>query len=157
MRIYFSVLLLQGPRMSEARTMQRAHVDLTQGLWHKPTCKNGRRQLVALSPYTCRLLAQLPNQGPYFFPGKTPLVPWARTSVEVRWRKIRKAASLDDVQIRDLRRSCATMMVSGGENLMVIKEILHHSSIATTQIYAKADTESQLAASIRHAQRMFPD
>jgi site-specific recombinase XerD len=49
------------------------------------------------------------------------------------------------------------MMVSGGENLMVIKEILHHSSIATTQIYAKADTESQLAASIRHAQRMFPD
>src|SRR3990172_923676 len=76
-RIYFSLLLLEGPRMSEARLMQRAHVDLTQGIWHKPTTKNGRRQILALSPTSCALLTSLPNKGPYFFPGESPVVPWS--------------------------------------------------------------------------------
>ncbi len=146
MRVYFSLLLLEGPRMSEAREMQRTHVDLIQGIWHKPTTKNGRRQILALSQATCALLSALPNDGLYFFPGESPTRPWSRTAVEVRWRKIRHEASLDDVQIRDLRRTCATMMVSSGENLMIIKEILHHSSVSTTQIYAKADQTTVRAA-----------
>lgn len=156
MRVYFSLLLLEGPRMSEARTMQRNHVDLLQGIWHKPITKNGRRQILALSPQSCGLLGELVDEGPYFFRGETPEVPWSRTATEVRWRKIRRAAGCDDVQIRDLRRTCATMMVSGGENLMVIKEILHHSSVSTTQIYAKADQTTIRAALTRHADRVFP-
>jgi integrase len=156
MRVYFSLLLLEGPRMSEARLMQREHVDLVQGIWHKPTTKNGRRQILALSTHTCTLLAELLDTGPYFFYGKSPAVPWSRTAVEVRWRKIRRQAGCHDVQIRDLRRTCATMMVSSGENLMVIKEILHHSSVSTTQIYAKADQTTTRAALTRHAARLFP-
>ena len=154
-RVYFSVLLLEGPRMSEAREMQRSHVDLAQGLWHKPTTKNGRRQLLALSSTSCTLLSQLPNHGPYFFPGETPDVPWSRTAVQYWWRKIRRQAGCHDVQIRDLRRTCATWMVAGGENLMVIKEVLHHSSVSTTQIYAKADQSTVRAALTRHADRVF--
>jgi len=153
--VYFSILLLEGSRPSEARLMQRVHVDLVQGLWHKTITKNGRRQLLALSPTSCTLLASLPNAGPYFFPGDTPQVPWSRTAVRYHWRKIRKEAHLENVQIRDLRRTCATWMVSGGENLMVIKEILHHSSVSTTQIYAKADQTTVRAALTRHAERVF--
>lgn len=154
-RVYFSVLLLEGPRRDEARLMQRAHVDLTQGIWHKPTTKNGRRQILALSPTTCALLGLLPNVGPYFFVGATPDVPWSATAVEYWWRKIRRTAGCTDVQIRDLRRTCATWMVAGGENLMVIKEVLHHSSVATTQIYARADQTTVRAALTRHADRVF--
>ena len=156
--VYISFLLLEGPRMSEARKMQRVHVDLMQGFWHKTVTKNGRRQLLALSPRSCQLLASLPNEGPYFFPGDTPEVPWSRTAVRYWWKKIRREAGIQDVQIRDLRRTCATMMVSSGENLMVIKEILNHNSISTTQIYAKADQTTIRAALTRHAARVFtPD
>lgn len=156
MRIYFSILLLEGPRMSEARTMQRAHVDLTQGLWHKPTTKNGRRQILALSSDACTLLASLPNEGVYFFCGASSDVPWSRTAVEVRWRKIRRAAGCDDVQIRDLRRTCATWLSMNQENLITIRDVLHHSSLQTTQIYARADQTSTRAALDRHAKRLFP-
>jgi integrase len=154
--VYVSFLLLEGPRMSEARLMQRAHVDLAQGFWHKTVTKNGRRQLLALSPMSCQLLSSLPNDGPYFFPGETPEQPWSRTAIRYWWKQIRREAGIQDVQIRDLRRTCATMMVSSGENLMVIKEILHHSSISTTQIYARADTTVQRGALNRHAKRLFP-
>jgi integrase len=156
MRVYFSMLLLEGPRMSEARLMQRAHVDLVQGIWHKPTTKNGRRQILALSAQSCDLLSGLVNEGPYFFRGETPEVPWSRTAVEVRWRKIRKAACLDDVQIRDLRRTTATWLSMHQENLVTIRDVLHHSSLSTTQIYARADQASTRAALTRHAERMFP-
>ena len=156
MRVYFSLLLLEGPRMSEARTMQRNHVDLVQGIWHKPVTKNGRRQILALSPQSCGLLQELVEEGPYFFRGETPAVPWSRTAVEVRWRKIRRAAGCLDVQIRDLRRTCATWLSMNQENLVTIKDILHHSSLNTTQIYARADQASTRAALTRHAARMFP-
>lgn len=154
-RIYFSLLLLLGPRRDELRLMQRAHVDLTSGIWHKPTTKNGRRQIIALSPLACSLLAELESVGPYFFIGETPEVPWSATAVEHAWRQIRKKAGCRDVQIRDLRRTAATWMVAGGENLMTIKEILHHSSVATTQIYARADQTTVRAALGRHADRIF--
>jgi len=155
-RVYFSLLLLEGPRMSEAREMQRSHVDLSQGIWHKPTCKNGRRQILALSPTSCTLLSGLPNRGPYFFPGESPVVPWSRTAVEYWWRKIRKEAGCHDVQIRDLRRTTATWLSMNQENLVTIRDILHHSSLSTTQIYARADQASTRAALTRHAERMFP-
>ena len=154
-RVYFSLLLLEGPRRDEARLMQRAHVDLVGGVWHKPTTKNGRRQILALSPTSCALLAMLPNTGPYFFSGEVPGTPWSGTGVEHAWRRIRRQAGCADVQIRDLRRTCATWMVAGGENLMVIKEVLHHSSVATTQIYARADQSTVRAALTRHADRVF--
>jgi integrase len=155
--VYFSILLLEGSRPSEARLMQRVHVDLVQGLWHKTITKNGRRQLLALSPTSCTLLASLPNAGPYFFPGDTPQVPWSRTAVRYHWRKIRREAHLEDVQVRDLRRTTATWLSMNQENLVTIRDILHHSSLSTTQIYARADQAATRAALTRHADRMFPD
>ncbi len=154
-RIYFYLLVLEGPRMSEARTMQRNHVDLAAGLWHKPTTKSGRSQILALSPQTCALLAQLTCSGCYLFPGESNEQPWSRTAVQYHWRKIRRLAQLSDVQIRDLRRTCASWLTMQGESLMVVKDILHHSSVATTQIYARLDQRAVRAALTRHAERIL--
>lgn len=62
-----------------------------------------------------------------------------------------------DVQIRDLRRTMASWMSCHGENLIAIKEILHHSNVSTTQIYARMDQSAIRSALSRHAERMFPD
>jgi integrase len=42
-------------------------------------------------------------------------------------------AKLPDVQFRDLRRSCGTMLVRAGVDLYVVSRILGHSSTAVTQ------------------------
>lgn len=159
-RIYFSLLFLLGPRMSELRTARWMDLDIEAGLWHKTRTKNGRRQLVPLPPAACDLLRQLPQTGVCLFSGEIdkgghPNQPWSRTAVQHWWRKIRWEAGCPDVQIRDIRRTAATWMVQGGENLMVIKEILNHSSVAITQVYARADSSTQAAALDRHAKRVL--
>jgi integrase len=73
------------------------------------------------------------------------------------WRKIRREAHLDDVQGRDLRRTTASWMSMNGENLIIIKDILHHSSVSTTQIYARVDQVAIRGALSRHAARLFPE
>ena len=159
-RIYFSLLFLLGSRMSELRTARWVELDLESALWHKTKTKNGRRQLVPLPPAACDLLRQMSRNGPFLFSGDVehggdPNRPWSSTAVRHWWRKIRWAAGCPDVQIRDIRRTAATWMVQGGENLMVIKEILNHSSVAITQIYARADSTTQAAALARHAKRVL--
>lgn len=43
------------------------------------------------------------------------------------------------------------MMATMGESLMVVKDVLHHASIQTTQIYARLDQRAIRAALTRHA------
>lgn len=159
-RVYFSLLFLLGPRMSEMRTARWTDLDLAASIWHKTKTKNGRRQIIPLPMAAVDLLRQLPQLGPYLFSGDLdkgghPHRPWSRTAVMHWWRKIRWEAGCPDVQIRDIRRTAATWMVQGGENLMTIKEILNHSSVAITQVYARADCATQAAALDRHAKRVL--
>jgi len=74
-----------------------------------------------------------------------PIVPPARpwiTQVPLKittegfktsFARARVKAKLPDVQFRDLRRSCGTMLVRAGVDLYVVSRILGHSSTAVTQ------------------------
>ena len=48
------------------------------------------------------------------------------------WRRIRKAARLDDVRIHDLRHSFASRGLVVGENLPMIGKLLGHTQVQTT-------------------------
>ena len=154
-RVYFYILLLEGSRMSEARHMQWGHLDLKDGFWYKPITKTKRAQTIALSQQACLLLGALPRRGSYVFHGERPDLPWSQTAVEYHWRKIRREAGCPDVQIRDLRRTCASWMAMRGESTLVIQQILNHQSLAVTQVYARLNNESVRAALTRHAERVF--
>ena len=153
-RVYFYVLLLEGPRMSEARYMEWSHLDLEGGLWYKPVTKTGRSHTIALSQWACQMINELPRKGRFVFYGEIPDVPWSRTAVLWHWRKIRKAADCLDVQIRDLRRTCASWMAQHGENMFTIQKVLNHSSLAITEVYARQDQTAVRKALDRHAERV---
>ena len=118
--------------------------------------QTGRTQVLPLSEESTQLLGQLAHAGRYVFPGETPDVPWSRTAVQYWWRKLRRQAGCPDVQIRDLRRTCASWMTMQGENLKVIQTVLNHTNLSTTQVYARLDQASLRAALNRHAHRTFP-
>lgn len=156
-RVYFSILILEGSRRDELRTAQWSQFDLTpgQGIWYKPKTKTGRSHTLPLSDLSVDLLSQLPRTGLYVFPGETPDRPWSRTAVRYWWRKIRRLANCPDVRIHDLRRTAASWMTMHGENLKMVQSMLNHSSLLTTQIYARLDLSSLRAALNRHAGRFF--
>jgi integrase len=152
---YFTFLFLTGCRRDEARTMTWTEVDLDEQLWHKQRGKNGRRQVLPLSPQACALLRDLPRLGPYVFPGATPDVAWSPTAVKYWWRKIRFESGCPDVRIHDLRRSTASWMTMHGENLKMVQQMLGHTSLSTTQIYARVDISSLRQAVNRLSNRIL--
>lgn len=154
-RVYFSLLFSLGCRRDELRTCSWAQLDLDAGIWHKLHTKNGKRHILPLSPEAVALFRELPRKGSYVFQGSTPQREWSRTAVKYWWRKIRHESACPDVQIRDLRRSTASWMTMNGENLKVVQSVLDHSSLSTTQIYARLDLKSLAEALNRHAQRIF--
>jgi integrase len=58
---------------------------------------------------------------------------------ETAWQWLRKEMGLEgdkEFVIHSTRHTCASRMINAGIDIFVVKEILGHASIVTTQIYA---------------------
>ena len=73
------------------------------------------------------------------------------TFMEEPWRRIRKAAGLDDVRLHDLRHSFASVAVAGGMGLPIIGKMLGHAQAQTTQRYAHLASDPVKAAAAQVA------
>jgi integrase len=67
-------------------------------------------------------------------------------NLEKPWRRIRKAAGLDDVRLHDLRHSFASVGAGAGMGLPMIGKLLGHSQPQTTARYAHLDHDPVKAA-----------
>jgi integrase len=140
-RAFFSVCLFTGARGGEVRHMEWQHVNLERRIWFKPTTKNGRPHRVPLSRQVVEVLAALPRDGRWVFPG-TAGQPLASATPRKAWEALRQVAGLPDVTIHDLRRSMATWLASRNVNLSTIQHALNHSSLQPTAIYARMHLSS---------------
>lgn len=70
------------------------------------------------------------------------------------WNRIREKAGCPDLWARDLRRTFATVGMSGGEAMSAISEILNHKSTQTTKIYAKLQDEARIETAAKIATQM---
>ena len=91
------------------------------------------------------MLRGLPHVAPYVLGAKR-----GTTFVEAPWRRIRKAAGLDDVHLHDLRHSFASVAAAGGMGLPIIGKMLGHTQAQTTARYAHlaSDPVKQAAATV---------
>lgn len=144
-----SVLLLTGARLGEALALQWADVDRHNALARLTATKaarNGRRATTRHVPITDDLedlfdrLAQQP----------TPLAHVKRRNLQRRWRAAAHAAGLKGLRLHDLRHTYASWLAQAGVSLTVIKELLGHADITTTQRYAHLCPDT-LAATARAA------
>lgn len=105
---------------------QRGYVTLS-----KP--KGGVTRTVPVSDKALDVLRSLQVSTEYVFPGKAG----PRTSFKGPWERIRKAAGLSqDFRLHGLRHHFASALVSSGVDLTVVRELLSHKDISTTQRYS---------------------
>lgn len=131
------VSILTGARREEVLTMKWADLDTTQGLWRIPETKSGRVHLLPLPRPVLAELQKLPrfDGNDYVFAGR-----WRRShlvNVTAPWHRIRQAAGIADVRLHDLRRTLGSWLVAQGHSLPLIGKALNHSSVSTTQVYAR--------------------
>ena len=129
------LLSLTGARLSEIVTLKWDHVDFERQQLRLPDSKTGQKSIYLNAP-ALEVLALVPRleDNPYVICGgkdEAHLV-----NLQKPWRRIRKAAGLDDVRLHDLRHSFASVAAGGGMSLPVIGALLGHTQPQTTQRYA---------------------
>jgi site-specific recombinase XerD len=145
-RAFFSTLYACGMRLSEAAHLQLPHIDSARMQVLISHAKGAKQRCVPLSP---RLLQELRTYwiayrpSNYLFPGKTPDVPYADTSIQKAIKRAAaKAGIAKNVHPHVLRHSDATGMLEAGVDLLTISRLLGHASFTTTMIYLHCRREN---------------
>jgi integrase len=129
------LLALTGCREGEILSLTWDSVDLERGYLRLSDTKTGK-SVRPLGQSAAAVLASLPRiQGnPYVIPGG---IPGEHLKDNKRlWHAVRHAAQLKDLRIHDLRHSFASVPATGGESLLVVRSLLGHKRVATTERYA---------------------
>lgn len=127
------LILLTGCRPSEVTHLRWDEVHLVSFQLRLEDSKTGAK-VVPLGATACEVLAGMERNGSYVFPSpKKPGEPYK----EIRrpWHHVRDSASLEDVQLKDLRHTHASVAAQCGLSLPVIGRLLGHTQVSTTQIY----------------------
>lgn len=147
----FKLLLLTGCRLSEIQTLKWSYI--REDRMYLPDAKTGPRR-VMLCRTVIELLASLEKQsnGPYVVAGKLP--GQHVTDLQKPWRRIRKAAGLEDVRIHDLRHTYASFAAMAGQSLPKIGQLIGHTQAQSTQRYVHL-IEDGLRESANDVDRIF--
>lgn len=128
------VALLTGCRRREVLTITQADIGAESILIRSGNTKTLKTRTVPIFPALRPWLAQLPAGINY-------------EGVKSGFRRAREKVGLPMVQFRDLRRSCGHLLLSMDVPLDVIRDVLGHASIKTTEKhYAHAIVSRQRAA-----------
>ena len=105
----FRLLLYTGARLCEIQTLKWE--DIRGNRIHLPDSKTGA-QTIPLNGPALEVLAEAKRVGgnPYVIVGKKSDA--YLTDLQKPWRRVRKAAELEDVRIHDLRHLCASLPYS---------------------------------------------
>lgn len=152
-------MLLTGCRRGEALNATWRQFDLERRIWTKGSAETKQRREHRV-PYSAAVADILKRRRTAtneasVFPGKNgaPLSEVRRT-----WAKACESAGLRRVRIHDLRHTFASLLASSGQSLLVVGELLGHSTPQTTKRYANLyDDSLRLAAEgISSAVGIFP-
>jgi integrase len=110
-------------------------VDFERGYLRLAETKTGKsnRPLGATAAAILRSLPRLADSA-YVFP--SAVAGEHLKEIKRLWTSVRHSAKLDGLRLHDLRHSYASVSAIGGESLLVVRSLLGHARIATTERYA---------------------
>lgn len=146
LRFIVPLLLLTGARKRELLDARWENFDLDQRRWRIPLSKSGRARFVPLSQAALDVLAQVPRWDDCSFVVPNPQTKLPYKDVFYVWNKARIEAGVPDVRLHDLRHTFASNVISNGQSLYVVGQILGHARVTTSQRYSHLSQESLLLA-----------
>ncbi len=147
------LLVFTGARLSEVLGLRWEWVNFDREEARLPDSKTGAKTL-HLPPPALAVLTDLPRMADNSFVIVGQKVGAGLVNLEKPWRAIRKAASLDDVRLHDLRHAYGSIAVSSGLGLPILGQLLGHSQPQTTARYAHLAADPVKAAAAMIADRI---
>ena len=144
------LLALTGCRENEILSLRWDAVDLERGYLRFADTKTGRNAR-PLGASAAALIQSLPkiDGSPFVFPGAKE----GEHLKEIKrvWYAALHTAKLKNVRLHDLRHSYASVPASSGESLLVLRSLLGHKRVATTERYAHLSDDPVKGAADRTA------
>lgn len=138
--------IITGRRKEEIRSLTWDRVHFREGHIQIFDQKKDEEIIIPMSDMVRELISALPKLKNNVFVHAHGRYRGKTVGLERQWRDIKKKAGISDVTIHDFRRTCGTWLYEQGETLDAIKEVLNHSSVNTTMIYARMTEKTMLRA-----------
>lgn len=122
------IAILTGARRGEILAIEPADIGPDAITIRAANTKTLRTRTVPITPALRPWLAYVPLQMNF-------------EGLKSGFRRAREAAEMPWVRFHDLRHSCASLLVNMGVPLEVIRDILGHTTVKTTERYAHLQTE----------------
>lgn len=143
---FCTVMAYTGARLSEARALTPASIDLAAGVVVFETLKKRRRGIYRAVPVPPDLLQQLDAvhgiSAAQRNPDRAtlPLWSWSRTTAWTRIKLVMVAAKVRGPQAtpKGLRHGFAVGALQAGVPINLVRRWLGHARLSTTEIYAEA-------------------
>jgi integrase len=133
------VSIATGVRQGELLRFKWADIDFTSARVTILETKNATPRRVHLTSQAVAALEKL-KAAKVVSPTSVFLLddgkPMQQAQLEMRWRRIRTAAALEDFRWHDLRHTCASILAQNGATLLEIGSVLGHKSPSMTMRYA---------------------
>jgi integrase len=141
--VLITLLLNTGARPKEAFSLSWDNINFNERRLTLKAAfiKSGQTRHI---PINDKLLACLKawkkeSDNTFLFPGLDPTKP--RVTVQKSWKRIKRDANLNNFRLYDVRHTFASKLVMRGIDLYTVSELLGHSSVEMTKIYAHLSPE----------------
>jgi integrase len=131
--LFILFLLLTGLRLGEALKLQWSNINFEQGVAYVYQPKVNKSRVVPLHPIVIGILQKV---GPDLFRKLNG------EHVSRKFRQFLLLAELEGFKLHSLRHTFASNLVQKGSSLLAVKDLLGHSDVRTTMIYAKSNIAS---------------
>lgn len=145
---FIRLALNTGCRRDEMLRLEWSRVDLKNNLFHLAgaNTKSGKRRSVPLNLEARQALLNRAR----FRAEHCPASPWVFAyrngervgSVKRSFTTACENAGIVDFRIHDLRHTCASWLVSAGQSLTAVRDLLGHSTVKMTERYAHLSPEN---------------
>jgi site-specific recombinase XerD len=131
--LFCEVLISTGMRREEALTLQPSQIDYTRNVIIVEKSKGKKIREI---PMTRRVREIMEELGPNMFRGLT------RATVSHKFHAVATAVGLPNgMKLHSLRHTFATILITRGYDIKVVKELLGHEDIRVTEVYAKVSND----------------
>ena len=146
--------MLSGVRRGELFKLTWDAVDFERNMVSLRDPKGGKTTTLPMNSQAMEVLRSLDVTSPFVFPGKDGK---KRTDFSGPWLKIRKAAELQpNFRFCGLRHNFASHLVSNGVGLGVVRDLLTHKHVGTTERYAHFAPDAVKAAAEKAGELLTP-
>ena len=150
----FTIAFFTGMRLGELLNMRSSWIDFTRNIIitknsNTFTTKSKKERIIPIHPKVLSILLKLNKTQPLdpleddFIFSHNQNIKFNEDFISKQFKKAVRAAKLNDqIHLHTLRHSFASNLVQCGVNLYVVKELLGHEDIKTTQIYSHLQNEN---------------